>query len=124
MRKIVYWLPVILYASLIFYMSSKAMVVQPQELVGLPMVSDKLLHVAEYFVFSWLLLRALKNHDLKNPFFWAFAIAALYGISDEVHQLFVPGRSFSFLDMAANAVGASLVLSLKKLIPRILCKHK
>ncbi|MCP4642451.1 MAG: VanZ family protein [bacterium] len=35
--------------------------------------------------------------------------AALYGLSDEIHQLFVPGRDFDPLDIVADAAGAVLV---------------
>jgi VanZ family protein len=36
----------------------------------------------------------------------AIVIAALYGVSDEYHQLFVPGRTFDVLDMLADALGS------------------
>jgi len=38
----------------------------------------------------------------------AVVLAALYGVSDECHQLFVPGRQFDVRDMMANALGASV----------------
>jgi VanZ family protein len=37
----------------------------------------------------------------------AVVLAALYGVSDECHQLFVPGRQFDVRDMVADALGAS-----------------
>jgi VanZ family protein len=36
----------------------------------------------------------------------AILIASLYGVSDEYHQRFVPGRSFDTLDMAADLIGS------------------
>ena len=36
----------------------------------------------------------------------AVAISSLYGVSDEYHQMFVPGRTFDVLDMAADAFGS------------------
>ena len=36
----------------------------------------------------------------------AIAISTLYGVSDEYHQLFVPGRTFDLLDMAADGAGS------------------
>ena len=36
----------------------------------------------------------------------AVAISSLYGVTDEYHQLFVPGRSFDVLDMLADALGS------------------
>ena len=37
----------------------------------------------------------------------AIVISTLYGLSDECHQLFVPGRTFDLLDLAADAVGSA-----------------
>ncbi len=36
----------------------------------------------------------------------AILISSLYGVTDEYHQLFTPGRSFDVLDMAADAIGS------------------
>lgn len=100
-----YWLPVLAYMSLIFYLSSLPSVSVPT--IGVSF-SDKLYHVAEYFGLSVLLFRASR----KSGFAYAFSIifASFYGITDEFHQLFVPGRMFSVYDMIANAIGASLIL--------------
>ena len=37
----------------------------------------------------------------------AILISTLYGVSDEYHQMFVPGRSFDVLDMVADAIGST-----------------
>lgn len=37
----------------------------------------------------------------------AIVISSLYGVSDEYHQLWVPGRSFDVLDMIADAIGSA-----------------
>jgi len=105
---IYYWLPVIIYAGLIFYFSSLS---QPLP-SGIPSFNymDLLLHASEYFVLSALLLRAFLYSAAKRPYMVSIIVSALYGISDEIHQLFVPGRVFAASDMLANAFGASLVL--------------
>lgn len=36
----------------------------------------------------------------------AVVISSLYGVSDEYHQLFVPGRSFDILDIVADMIGS------------------
>jgi VanZ family protein len=46
----------------------------------------------------------------RQPIIWAFAGAVVYGVSDEVHQYFVPGRSADPLDLAVDAVGAAIIL--------------
>jgi VanZ family protein len=103
-----YWFPVIIYAGVIFYFSSLSNPL-PQ---GLPSFNymDLLLHSAEYLILSILLLRALLHYVAKQPFLWAILLASAYGITDEIHQLFVPGRVFAVSDMAANTFGASLIL--------------
>lgn len=69
--------------------------------------SDKLLHLLAYAVLACLALIAV--HRLRRGALWAFLMSAVYGVVDEVHQSFVPGRSASGLDLIADALGAALV---------------
>jgi len=41
---------------------------------------------------------------------WAFLIAAIYGLTDEYHQSFVPGRNADVFDLATDAVAAGLAI--------------
>ena len=50
----------------------------------------------------------------------AFALTVLYGVSDELHQAFVPGRTASEVDIAFDAVGAALGVALALFIERFL----
>jgi len=45
------------------------------------------------------------NAAKHHLFELAFAIAFLYGVSDEIHQYFVPGRHPDVLDVVADASG-------------------
>ncbi len=67
---------------------------------------DKVIHMAEYGVLGALLLRATRRPALS------LLIAGLYGVSDEVHQRFVSGRSSSVYDALADVAGAGLVCGL------------
>lgn len=73
-------------------------------------VGDKVLHAIGYGVLAALVWRAL---DRRRSVWWragtTVLIAAVYGLSDEVHQRFVPGRDCDLMDLAADAVGASIV---------------
>lgn len=59
-----------------------------------------LVHLVEYSILGMLWYRVL-----KKKFIVVLIIGMLYGISDEIHQLFVPFREFSVLDMIADAAG-------------------
>ena len=66
-------------------------------------------HIAAYAGLAVLTVRALAK-GLRNVT-WGAALGAiiistLYGVSDEYHQLFVPGRTFESLDIAADAIGS------------------
>ena len=72
--------------------------------------SDKVFHLVLYFGLGGLTLWALRMTRLNGKisiFYIAFICVALYGLSDELHQLFVPGREFSLFDLLADAVGAA-----------------
>jgi VanZ family protein len=73
-------------------------------------MSDKSAHSIAYALLAGLLLRALARGRLSGVT-WRSACAAvvlttLYGVSDEWHQSFVPGRSPDRYDILADAIGA------------------
>jgi VanZ family protein len=67
-------------------------------------------HLAAYAGLATLTVRALANGRLRNVTWRVFAgavlISALYGVSDEYHQRFVPGRDFDVLDILADTLGS------------------
>jgi len=103
--------PVCVYAGLIFFGSS---VSNPPESVSSLMekISDKILHLCEYGVFGALAYRACRHGAgawvARHAVVVAVAGCALYGLSDEIHQLFVPLRQGDPLDLVADSVGAAL----------------
>ena len=67
-------------------------------------------HVVEFFIFSLLLLRAIRGDRQGLTLRWALiviGIAAAYAISDELHQWFVPGRGPSVSDVLLDTSGAA-----------------
>ena len=101
---------ILLYCATIFYLSS-----QPIKGVQQPFPhSDKLAHACFFGGLCLLVFRFLSRDLGKSaPFSIAAAIifTALYGISDEVHQIYVPSREGSFYDWVADVVGAVLVVT-------------
>lgn len=105
-----YWMPVALYAGAIFFLSAQS---HPEEQVPsflLKEVSDKVLHAVEYAVLGGLCYRAfrwgLNGQVAARALIIAIVAASLYGVTDEVHQLFVPFRESSWQDWLADTIGA------------------
>ena len=102
----IYWFPIIVYCLLIYIQSSYP---SPQSLPDFPFL-DKLLHFACYAFLGALFLRAFNTtplkHNLKLVLFLSVFLSALYGISDEIHQHFVPYRSADYRDVLANILGS------------------
>lgn len=70
---------------------------------------DKVLHFGAYFVmavFSW---RAFRHQGLigRNLALASMLFCSVYGLSDEWHQSFVPGRTSSGWDWLADSLGAA-----------------
>ena len=102
-RHLYFWAPVAVYMAAIFYVSS---ISDPP----VPGGSDKPLHWLAYTGLAVVVVRALAR-GIPRPFGLRIAITAVlitigYGITDEVHQLFVPGRSGDVYDLMADAAGA------------------
>jgi VanZ family protein len=71
----------------------------------------KCAHVAEYFIFSLLVLEAIRGGRGGWNRKWgiiAIAIAAAYAATDETHQLFVASRGASVVDVLIDTSGATL----------------
>lgn len=69
----------------------------------------KAAHVVEFFIFSLLLLRAIRGERQGLNWRWALlaiSIAAVYAGLDEFHQLFVPSRKASPWDALLDTFGA------------------
>jgi VanZ family protein len=96
------WLPPLGWAALITYFSSRTGQQLPRWEV---MAHDKLLHAGEYGVFGFLLANALG----LRVWWLAPLLGALFGVLDEYHQSFVPGRNGNDPgDMLADLCGATI----------------
>ena len=105
------WGPVWALMAAIFAASSVAL---PPVAAG--PVGDKVWHALVYGLLGGLMLRALSP---ARPWpvsgraaLLAVALATLYGLTDEVHQSFVPGRSADAADLLADFNGAAVVCGL------------
>ena len=101
----IYWLITLGYMGIIFILSSQ----QSFPIRNLPQYSDKVVHTLIYIPLAFMMYLSLKKSGLKKSLFIAAIIfAGIYGITDEIHQYFVPGRYSSAGDVAADFFGAIL----------------
>jgi VanZ family protein len=130
-----YWLPLLLWATLIFTASGDAQsALRSSRIIGPlvrwlfpqlpePTVEDvvfvvrKAAHVTEYAVFAWLVWRVRRRPVRPNPRPWqwrdarvAWVVVAAYAVTDELHQALVPSRQASGWDVLLDAAGGALGL--------------
>lgn len=106
---IFYILPILLWAGLIFYLSSISNL-RVEALGFWDLVLRKFAHAIEFAILCFLLTRALKLRlSWKKSIIISVIISILYAISDEIHQYFVPGRIGSPWDVVIDAWGVVLV---------------
>jgi VanZ family protein len=104
-RRVQLWAPVAIYMALIFGLSS---ISRPPDLST--SIGDKGGHAILYFGLAALFVRALAG-GWRQSFGVGVAAAAvtgstLYGVTDEIHQIFVPPRTAELADLAADAAGS------------------
>ncbi|MDD5431832.1 MAG: VanZ family protein [Candidatus Omnitrophica bacterium] len=107
MKKILnLWLPVLIGMGAIFYASS----IPGQKIPHVVTYQDTIFHFLAYFVLGLFFARALKtsylNVTLISLAVFTCLFGVTYGVSDEYHQLFVPNRYCSGLDVFIDGFGA------------------
>ena len=101
-----YWLPIIIYCLLIFLQSSFP---SPEELPPVTHL-DKFLHFIAFACLGALFFRALRTLKIQNNvkliMTLSILLSSLYGISDEIHQHFVPYRDADIFDALFDVLGS------------------
>jgi VanZ family protein len=130
-----YWLPLLVWMSVIFTASSDRLSFEHSSRLIAPLVhwllpnlsgesvravvmfGRKCAHLTEYAVLALLLWRVVPKPSGSGSPSWrwsaaglALTLAALYAATDEIHQTFVPSREGSAWDVLADTTGAALGL--------------
>ena len=99
------------WMATLFYLSHQPTLETPALFPG----QDKLFHALAYGVLGFLLLGSLvpatdgfTSIQIRS----SILIASLYGISDEFHQYFIPGRSSDMWDWVADTLGVVIAVLL------------
>ena len=102
-----FWFPVIVWAGLIFWLSS---IPNLKSSLEQDFVLRKIAHILEYAILTFLFIRALEIEGLatKKAIIFSAIFTLFYALSDEYHQTFVFGREGSLKDAGIDSIGIIL----------------
>ncbi|MFD2442759.1 VanZ family protein [Bacillus sp. CGMCC 1.16607] len=147
-KALLLWIAVLLEMMLIFSLSAQPVsqsnklskgvtktVVETVEKVslGMDLSTDRLNHIVRknahfftYLILACFIWMALKKSGMNKykAFSWALLVCVLYAITDEIHQLFVPGRGSQVKDVLIDSAGAVTGLGLCSVASQIRRKMK
>ena len=103
------WLPVLVWAGIIFALSATPNLRFVQG-VDLDFVVRKAGHMAAFGILAVLLWRALAFSAVRRAMMWSLMLTVGYAATDEFHQSFTAGRHPSLVDVGIDSVGALLFL--------------
>nr|WP_238492539.1 VanZ family protein [Desulfotruncus alcoholivorax] len=105
-----YWFPAIVWMAFIYYLSGRT----GEELGSMfPFIKDfNPGHILAYFILAWLVLWPLRLNKFPRPYLATFLLCLFYGISDEIHQYFVPTRTPDVHDLLRDLLGAAIALTI------------
>ena len=101
-RALTSWGPAALWAAALFVLSSRPSIPGP----SFP-YADKVGHLGLYGILGGLLAWGVLRSGAAGRWRWV-VLGAFYGVTDEWHQSFVPGRTAAVDDLVADAVGVTL----------------
>lgn len=111
------WAPAVAYMAVIWVMSSFSHIDLPVQEFPL---ADKGVHAVEYGVLAVLVAYAVQQtfpaRHLARTAIVSVLFVVGWGVLDELHQAFVPGRSSDVLDVVADAVGGTAGVALHGLL--------
>lgn len=115
-RALIAWGAVALWMLLIFVLSSQPG--GPETGSGrLRFGLDKFGHLVVFGNLGVLVANALATQGVgRTRFWWTFVICALYAVTDELHQVLVPGRSPTVYDILIDVAGASAGFALHRIV--------
>lgn len=126
MKKKLAWILLILWMFIIFYLSNQNALVSGGEsgrtlrvilnlfhfnnvdsivdVIHNPM--REAMHAFEYFILGILSYNFFRFYNFKKIILFCVSFCVFYSISDEIHQIFIPGRTFELLDLFLDFIGS------------------
>lgn len=115
-----YYPPLLLWIGVVFYFSSLPGLSQTENPDFWFYFFRKGAHVVEYFILAFLFFRIFQFHKLKKKeiHLLSFLFSLAYALSDEIHQVFVPGREGKFSDAGVDLIGIILAILIYNLLSK------
>lgn len=116
MYRMLFYMPWLIMSLAIIYFSHQESI---EFLNGTFYLQDKVLHFNAYLIYGFTIQLAIinsNNYRTRKYIYTIILIGAIFGLSDEIHQYFVIGRSTEFLDWVADVLGVSFSLIFKNII--------
>lgn len=143
-KKILKWAMLIIWASFIFFMSNMPGDVSSEQsdvvvkvihdlgidvngLFGITItfIVRKIAHFSEYFILYLLIYMVTCLYvNEKKARVLTILFVFIYAVSDEIHQIFVPGREAAFRDVMIDTSGGFLAFVILSIIYKIKNKRK
>ena len=134
-REAIAWALVVLWAVAIFAVSAKSgleldgtgPIAQVKrwlanvlsDAMGYPVDVSPIGHFSEYLVFGALLANALRHRlEPGGAAIASVCVVAVYAVTDEFHQLFVPGRACDPMDWLVDVCAAAIAALIAWLVLR------
>lgn len=137
----------IIWMGLIYYMSNQSASISSSQsggfinmLSNLPIIGNtikglmkigiaeflirKSAHMFLYFILAILIYMVFKNINNRKAYLYSIIGCFIYACTDEIHQLFITGRSGEFKDVLVDTLGATIGLLLVFIINKILNLRK
>lgn len=117
------WLPVVIWAFLIFRLSSGT-VPLASSVYWQDFAVKKSGHVILFGALAVLIYRGFRMEAVsrKRAAILAVLFATFYGVTDEYHQMFTEGRTSRVRDVFIDSLGSTLVILVAYYLPPILSK--
>ena len=108
---LIYWLPLIIWAGIIFFLSS---IPDLKTDLDQDFLLRKIAHITEFAILTFLIARLITFYrrpklSWKEISFYSAVFAIFYALTDEVHQNFVFGRYGSLVDVGIDSIGILLM---------------
>ncbi len=80
------------------------------------LITRKLAHFTIYLVLGVLMLSTISEYNIKTKILVSITLCFLYALSDEIHQLFIIGRSGEFKDVLIDTAGSFIGINIYNII--------